>query len=73
MVPGDERSPMQTSGLRLGTAALTTCGMREAEMGAVARMIVDVIHQPTEVETVRKAVYDLASSFPQPGYPPHKT
>ena len=43
MVPFDTRSPFITSGIRLGTAALTTKGMKEAEMAVVADLISDVL------------------------------
>lgn len=42
-VPGESRSPMQTSGVRIGTAAMTTKGFREAEFIAVAHKIDDII------------------------------
>ena len=66
-VPYDTKSPMVTSGIRLGTPALTTRGMREAEMAEVARLIDRVLASPGSgaVEaTVRGEVQDLTSRFP---------
>jgi len=69
MIPFDERKPTQTSGLRLGTPALTTRGMTEAEM----RMVADFIHRVLaagEDEAgrlqVRGAVRELCAQFPLP-------
>jgi glycine hydroxymethyltransferase len=66
-IPFDTKSPMITSGIRLGTPALTTRGMREAEMRTVAALIAEVL---TDVENaalharVAGKVRDLCSSFP---------
>jgi glycine hydroxymethyltransferase len=66
-VPGEPRSPFVTSGLRIGTPALTTRGMREGEMDQVAEWIARILRDP-ESETVRQAVLTeveaLASRFP---------
>ena len=66
-IPNDPRPPFVTSGLRLGTAALTTRGMKESEMKEVGRMIVRVIEKPTDTELklkVRKEVEELCGKFP---------
>jgi len=47
-IPYDPRPPFVTSGLRVGTAALTTRGMKEGEMAEIARMIVKVIESPND-------------------------
>jgi len=66
-IPFDTKSPMITSGIRLGTPALTTRGMREAEMRTVAALIAEVL---TDVENAERharvagKVRDLCSSFP---------
>jgi glycine hydroxymethyltransferase len=66
-IPFDTKSPMITSGIRLGTPALTTRGMREAEMRTVAALIAEVL---TDVENaalqarVAGKVRELCSSFP---------
>lgn len=66
-VPFDDKSPLITSGIRLGTPALTTRGMKEKEMEVIAEMINDVITNP-ESEDVKKNVQrkieDITSEFP---------
>jgi glycine hydroxymethyltransferase len=66
-VPGEPRSPFVTSGLRIGTPALTTRGMGEAEMRQVADWIAEVLEAPASeaVRTrVRGQVRELAGRFP---------
>ena len=66
-VPFETRSPFITSGIRLGTAALTTRGMKEADMETVGRFIVtvlDSIKDNAVIEKTRKEVEDFARSFP---------
>jgi glycine hydroxymethyltransferase len=69
-IPFDTNPPMVTSGLRLGTAALTSRGFREQEMETVASLIVrtlkDLGNRNVE-EQVAKEVLDLTSGFPVPG------
>jgi glycine hydroxymethyltransferase len=65
-VPGDPRTPFVTSGLRIGTPAVTTAGMREAEMAVVAALISRVLRNPddnAELATVRDEVGVLCSKF----------
>jgi glycine hydroxymethyltransferase len=67
MVPFDPRKPMVTSGVRIGTPAVTTRGMREAEMGEIARLIGRVLEHPGDVDTlddVRGDVEALCRRFP---------
>jgi len=67
MVPNDSRSPLITSGIRIGTAALTTRGFREAEMEQIAGFIRQVIADPdneTVIATVRRAGTELVKNFP---------
>ena len=69
-IPYDEQRPTVTSGVRIGTPALTTRGMREAEMAAVARLIgrvLDAVDDESVRSAVRSDVHDLASAFPIPG------
>ena len=69
-IPYDEQRPTVTSGVRIGTPALTTRGMREAEMADVAQLIgrvLDAVDDETVREAVRADVRDLAASFPIPG------
>lgn len=66
-IPFDQNSPFVASGIRLGTPALTTRGMKEDDMRVIAKLIADVIHQPEseEVQTrVRKEVAQLTAKFP---------
>jgi len=69
-IPFDQRKPMVTSGIRIGTAALTTRGMREDEMRRIAAWIGRVLDD-LENETVRRAVRaevsECAAAFPVPG------
>ena len=69
MIPFDARKPLDPSGIRLGTPALTTRGMREPEMRAVAAWIGEVLHSPedkTVQERVRGRVRELGQQFPAP-------
>ncbi len=66
-VPFETRSPFVTSGIRLGPAALTTRGMKEAEMERVAAWIIQVLESldnESRLESVRKEVEDFARQFP---------
>lgn len=68
-VPGDTRSASRPSGIRLGTAALTTRGMGTAEMETIARWIGRVLESGLAVETlasVREEALALGSRFPVP-------
>jgi glycine hydroxymethyltransferase len=67
MIPGDPESPFVTSGVRLGTPALTTRGMREAEMRVVAELIDRALSSGGDAATlarVRGEVHALSQSFP---------
>ncbi|GAB4414601.1 MAG: serine hydroxymethyltransferase [Bacteroidia bacterium] len=66
MVPFDTRSPMVTSGIRLGTPALTTRGLKEADMVRVAGLIDQVLSSPEDEATIRKVraeVNDFMHAF----------
>ena len=52
MVPFDSRSPFQTSGLRFGTPAITTRGLKEGDMEAVVALIDRVLHNPENEENI---------------------
>ena len=68
-IPFETRSPFQASGIRLGTPAVTTRGMKEAEMAAIADMISEVLLDIKNVEAahkVRERVRELTSKFPLP-------
>ena len=60
-IPYDPRSPMDPSGIRLGTPALTTRGMKEKEMKVVARLITDVL---LEKKNIKGEVKKLCAKFP---------
>ena len=67
MIPGDQRSPFVTSGVRLGTPAITTRGMKETEMKQLASWIVKVLknHEDESVlGQVHNEVKELCSQFP---------
>ena len=67
MVPFDPRTPFVTSGLRFGTPALTTRGMREDEMREIAALIARVLERPADAAlaaVVRGEVRTLCSRFP---------
>jgi glycine hydroxymethyltransferase len=69
-IPGETRSPTQTSGIRLGTPAMTTRGFGAEEIKITGRLIAQVLHHAddeTMLETVRGQVAELVSSFPLPG------
>ncbi len=65
-IPGDPQSPFVTSGIRLGTPALTTRGFGEVEMGRVAQLIDDVLTKKDDgtVSHVKQDVRELTDAFP---------
>jgi RpiB/LacA/LacB family sugar-phosphate isomerase len=68
-IPFETRSPFLASGIRLGSPACTTRGMKEAEMAAIADMISEVLLDVKNVETahkVRERVRELTTRFPLP-------
>jgi glycine hydroxymethyltransferase len=67
MIPGDPEKPFVTSGLRLGTPALTTRGMGPSQMRVIAKLIVRVLDAPSDdkvIEKVRGEVTELSQEFP---------
>jgi len=69
-VPYDPRKPFSPSGIRLGTPAVTSRGMGEAEMRQIAAFIDRVITAPqdeTEIARVAEEVHELCGRFPAPG------
>jgi glycine hydroxymethyltransferase len=70
MIPYDQRKPLDPSGIRIGTAALTTRGMKEQEMLKVVEFIskaIDMRAEPESLEKIKSEVRDFASAFPVPG------
>ena len=64
-IPNEKRSPFVTSGIRIGTPAVTTRGMKEHEMQQIAKFIVNIIREGEPVITqTKKEVVELCSSFP---------
>lgn len=63
-IPNDPRSPFVTSGVRLGTPAVTTRGMKEDDMDKIAEIIAMVIESEENVETARKLAAELTEKYP---------
>ncbi len=71
MVPFDSRSPFQTSGIRLGTPAITTRGAKEPLVGEIAEMIDTVLRTPADADTiaaVRAKVNAVMADYPMFAY-----
>ncbi|HEV8070109.1 MAG TPA: serine hydroxymethyltransferase [Planctomycetaceae bacterium] len=70
MIPFDQRKPLDPSGIRIGTAALTTRGMREDEMKRVGKWILEVLRAPNDevvLQRVRGEIGEFTKSYPVPG------
>jgi glycine hydroxymethyltransferase len=66
-VPGEQRSPFVTSGIRIGTAAMTTRGMRAAEFRTIGGFMADVLENVDDenvINRVRQQVHELCDDFP---------
>lgn len=66
-IPFEVLSPMKTSGIRIGTPAMTTRGLREKEFEEVAQWIVNLLNDPqneTLMDEIRKEVFFMTSRFP---------
>ena len=69
MIPFDQRKPMDPSGIRIGTPALTTRGMGCDEMRRIGGWILEVLKSPDDeklIARVRGAVGELCRQFPVP-------
>lgn len=67
MVPFDDKSPFVTSGIRLGTAAVTSRGMKENDMVEIAELVDKVIQHPADrkkIGEVKKQVKEFVKNFP---------
>ncbi|MCA9027024.1 MAG: serine hydroxymethyltransferase [Planctomycetaceae bacterium] len=70
MIPYDPRKPLDPSGIRIGTPALTTRGMKEAEMQRVGGWILTVLGNPEDdgtINSVRGEIAEFAKNYPVPG------
>jgi len=70
MIPYDTRKPLDPSGIRIGTAALTTRNMKEDDMRKVGGWILEVLNNVEDdavIESVGKQVREFANNFPVPG------
>ena len=66
-IPNDPEKPMVTSGIRLGSPAMTTRGFKEAEARQVGHFIADVLDNPNDVDNIAKVrarVFELTKRFP---------
>jgi len=66
MIPGDKRSPFVTSGIRIGTPAITTRGLKESHMKELAKWISSALKNPSHdnLVSIRKQVTSLCKEFP---------
>jgi len=70
-IPYDTNPPLKPSGIRIGTPALTTRGMKEAEMRIIAKWIAQALEQrndPQALQRIRGQVLELAEQFPLYGW-----
>jgi glycine hydroxymethyltransferase len=66
-IPFDQNKPFVASGLRIGTPAVTTRGMKEPEMVEIGRLIAAIVHEPESEEVrnnVKRSVAELTAKFP---------
>jgi len=69
MIPYDERKPVDPSGIRIGTPALTTRGMGADEMRTIGRWILDALRSPEDaavLNRIRNEIRTLCQQFPVP-------
>lgn len=69
MIPYDTRSPMDPSGIRIGTPALTSRGMKETEMKQIGKWITQVLASPEDsgvLERIKSDVLEMGKHFPAP-------
>jgi glycine hydroxymethyltransferase len=71
-VPFDTRKPFDPSGIRIGTAAITSRGMGAAQMKQIGNWMADVVASPSDTEKldrIAKEVLEMCNDFPAPGLP----
>lgn len=66
-VPNDPRKPWDPSGIRIGTPAITTRGMKEADMKTIAHFIDDALKNNADLVDIKNKVKEFAEKFPIPG------
>lgn len=66
MIPYDSRSPFDPSGIRLGTPAITTRGMKEKEMKKISELIYHLLIKKEDLKLIKKEVESLCKKFPLP-------
>ncbi len=66
-VPNDPRKPWDPSGIRIGTPAITTRGMKEADMKTIAHLIDDALKNNADLVDIKNKVKEFAEKFPIPG------
>lgn len=67
MIPGDKRSPFVTSGIRIGTPAITTRGFKENECKQIASLMAEILKNPSDKkiqEKVHRDIIDICEQFP---------
>jgi len=65
-IPYDQRKPFDPSGIRIGTPAITTRGMREKEMKKIAFWINEVISDPKVCQKIKREIKKFCQKFPIP-------
>jgi glycine hydroxymethyltransferase len=63
-IPNDPLPPMTASGIRVGTAAVTTQGMKEPQMKEIAELIAAAVKEPQSTQSIAKQVSQLVEKFP---------
>ena len=63
-IPKDPESPFVTSGVRIGTPAITTRGLKEDDVREVAKLMVETLSEKRSVEEIREDVLNLLKKFP---------
>ena len=63
-IPNDPETPFVTSGIRIGTPAITTRGLKEVEAAKVAEFMLDALKKRRPAEEIKKDVVDLMKQFP---------